>query len=169
MNMRGGWALAGLTAASLALVTACADMGGDEHVPVEVLYSGSHCGGDGSEPQLRRITDEEQFRAARDAMFRHVLGNDHAERLPAPDFHESIAVLATMGQRSTGGYGLELRDDRATLDNDALALSVTWTEPAEDAMVTQAITSPCLMLTLPRRDYDTIRAVDQDGKTRLRE
>ena len=169
MSMRCGSALAGLTAATLALATACADMGGDQHIPVEVLYSGSHCGGDGTEPHLRRIADEEQFRTERDAMFRHMLGNDHSDRLQAPDFDENIAVLIAMGQRSTGGYRLELRDDRAAVDNGAVELPVTWTEPDEDAMVTQAITSPCLMVTLPRQDYDTISAVDQDGETRARE
>ena len=161
--------LAGLAAATLTLTTACADMASNERIPVETLYSGSNCGGDQEGPRLRVITDHEQFQAERDAMFRHVVGGDHADRLAAPDFNDTIAVLVTMGQRPTGGYRLALREPRAAIDNGTVELPITWQEPDEDAMVTQAITSPCLMVTLPRQDYDTISAVDQDGETRARE
>lgn len=168
MSQRGLFLGTGLAGALLVTLAACADMNGNKGLPVETLRAGSHCGTTREEPRLRLITDREQLQELRQAMRGHVVGDDDNDRVTSPDLDDNVAVLIEMGQRPTGGYGLELREPHAVLANGTVTVPINWREPAEDAVVTQALTSPCLLLTLPRREFETIKAVDQHGHTRAR-
>jgi hypothetical protein len=42
-----------------------------------------------------------------------------------------------------------------------------WVSPAQDAIVTQMVTHPCLLVAAPKAAYTHIQVVDQTGRVRL--
>ncbi len=142
--MRNLWAL------SLILLLAACRSGHETPLTVTELYAGSHCGHEADEPTVRYFRDARQMPAAM---------AEHAERAEA-------FVLIEMGARPTGGYALQLADPTASVTDGVARLRVRWQEPAPEAMVTQAFTSPCLLLGLPAADYRRIEVLDQSGAVR---
>jgi len=67
---------------------------------------------------------------------------------PAVDFGTTLALAALLGQRPTGGYSISFVD--AVLSNGTLTVLVDITEPSEDAILIQAITSPYALAAVPR-------------------
>lgn len=77
------------------------------------------------------------------------------------------ALWITMGSQPTGGYGLQLANAVASVRKAVATIQVAWQQPAPGSFVTQAFTSPCLLLKVPRTGIETIRIVDQQGRLRL--
>jgi hypothetical protein len=71
-----------------------------------------------------------------------------------------------MGQRPTGGYALGLQDPTVAIANRVGTVVVRFQEPAPGAMVPQVLTSPCLLLKLPKDDLREVRVVDPTGLLR---
>ncbi len=122
-------------------------------IPVAVLYQGSQCRGTITgatwigrpqelPPALRRSGDYQW--------------NPDSEGL----------LWVNMGPRPTGGYRLELADPTARVRQSVATLQVTWQRPAPGSFVTQALTSPCLLLKMPHTGIRKIEVVDQDGRRR---
>jgi hypothetical protein len=74
-------------------------------------------------------------------------------------------ALVEMGQRPTGGYGLAV-SRAAVLRGELLILSATFISPGPDRMVSQALTSPCVLVRLPPGRYSTVEVQDQAGAAR---
>ncbi|TJY59378.1 protease complex subunit PrcB family protein [Sinimarinibacterium sp. CAU 1509] len=74
-------------------------------------------------------------------------------------------ALIQMGQRHTGGYGIAVSGDATRVDS-VLKLYATFFAPAQGAMTTQMITSPCVLVQLPPGGYDTVEVYDQTGAVR---
>lgn len=74
--------------------------------------------------------------------------------VPQPLAQGSVGVGVFLGERPTGGYGLLLRGQRLPGGE----LLVEWREkpPAEDAMVTQAVTRPWAIALFPTGDGKTL-------------
>lgn len=90
-------------------------------------------------------------------------GIDLVDRADLPD---GPLLLVEMGQRNTGGYFIEPKPD-ATIDRDrVLWLAARWTAPDADRMVVQMLTSPCVLLSVPPRDYRGFRVIDQNEELR---
>ncbi len=53
---------------------------------------------------------------------------------------QRVAIVAALGEKRTGGYSIEIT--RVTLRGSLLTVKATVTEPARDAIVTQALTYP---------------------------
>lgn len=71
---------------------------------------------------------------------------------PAPrvDFAQRTLILLALGERPSAGYGLEVRSlERRDV---AIALRVAETRPLPDSMQAQVVTSPYLVLSLPRHE-----------------
>jgi len=83
-------------------------------------------------------------------------------RLPQGPF-----ALVEMGERNSGGYGLAV-SRLAGRRGDTLILRGTFVAPGADEVSTQAITTPCVLVSLPREGYATVEIVDQDGRLRGR-
>ncbi|SFR52752.1 PrcB C-terminal [Marinobacter daqiaonensis] len=71
------------------------------------------------------------------------------------DFSAEHLLLVAAGRKPTGGYGIAL--DQSRLHDDVLDISVRVSEPGANQMVTQALTSPCLLLAVPSRGWDRVR------------
>ena len=70
-----------------------------------------------------------------------------------------------MGQKPTPGYAIELLTDSATLQEGSLNISSIWQQPAEDAILAQVLTSPCVAIMVSTARYDTVKINDQQGDT----
>lgn len=72
--------------------------------------------------------------------------------LPDVDFRRETIVAAFVGTKPSGGYGLTV--ERVTLEGNDVYLDLTETSPPADAMTTQALTSPWIMLRILRGDIN---------------
>lgn len=78
---------------------------------------------------------------------------------------EMIAIEG--GQRSTGGYGFTVQPT-AIIENRVLKLTGEWSQPAPGMAVTQAFSSPCVVIQAPAGDYDEIELRDVAGTLHAR-
>lgn len=81
---------------------------------------------------------------------------------PAVNFEASSVVTFFLGQRPTGGYGVQYVSARAS--GDTAVVTVRTTAPGPGSITTQALTSPFLSVTVSGR---FTRAVVQDESGRV--
>ncbi len=79
---------------------------------------------------------------------------------------EAPHALVDVGQRSSGGYGLAITRKAVLHEDGHLYLRATFVEPAEGAVVTQEITSPCVLVKLPKGNIPFVRVYDQTDRLR---
>jgi hypothetical protein len=72
--------------------------------------------------------------------------------LPSVDFRRETIVAAFAGTKPSGGYGLSV--ERVTLEGNDVYLDLNEITPAADAITTQALTSPWVMLKILRGDIN---------------
>jgi hypothetical protein len=150
-----------LFAWAILLIEGCGPMSAappaEKAIPLEVLYSGSHCGPQSRAPGAVWINRPADLPAL-------------ANHPPTASFQWNPemegALWIYMGTQPTGGFGLELAAPTAIVQQAAATVRVHWRRPSPDRFVTQALTSPCLLLKLPKDGLKTIKIVDQDGQPR---
>lgn len=108
-----------------------------------------HCGL--TAPGLVYISDSAEL----DRLEQLPSGNLSMNQLRALDLQQEHLVLVGLGQKSTGGYGLTL--ESAEIVDDVLELTLKAREPAEDATVTQALTTPCAVIAISPDDWQQLR------------
>lgn len=154
-----------LTALALTALGGCAATGGQQPLAAEQIYADGLCGRSSADAGARWIADAEELEVVRIQFGQYRLG---PPELPAVDFDSHGVLLVLMGKRQTAGYGLALSPGEAASVADGVAtVAVEWHEPDEGAMLAQVLTSPCVMITLPKADYERIDVVDQTGATRV--
>lgn len=79
---------------------------------------------------------------------------------------EAAHALVDVGQRRSGGYGLAVTRKAVLHEDGHLYLRATFVEPAEGAAVTQEITSPCVLVKLPKGRIPFVRVYDQTDRLR---
>jgi hypothetical protein len=151
------------------LLSACKLDGSPEPVRANVdatlLTQSSQCWNNAMAPSVAWITSLEAYRSAYNQTRRHILGD--ANPPPEVDFTHMGVIAVYMGQHSTAGYQLALASKTAELSNDdELTLLVSWTEPQADTLLAQVITSPCILVSIPKHDYSVIRVVDEGHSVR---
>lgn len=75
-------------------------------------------------------------------------------------------VLIEQGKRDTGGYSLELRGRGQVDEEGVLTLTGEWLEPAADRIVTQIITSLCVLVAVEPAAYTRVVLNDKNGTFR---
>lgn len=89
-----------------------------------------------------------------DAEFRKLWDTHSARTSPRPDppkvdFAREMVIAVFLGQKSTGGYSIEILD--ASLKDKEMVIS--WKKAAPDGgIVSQAFTQPHHMVVVPRTD-----------------
>ena len=133
---------------------------------VRLLYKGDQCKTNRLDPHAIWIEDPDQFKKTYARLTKHTIGaqQDLSSRV---DFSREGILIVAMGQKPTGGYGLELNREFAAISDDTAVLRVSWIEPPKGAVLPQIITSPCLAVILPKGPYSQIHLLDQDGNKRL--
>ncbi len=96
-------------------------------------------------PSYRLVRDEAELRS----LWNQLNGAQlRVPPLPNVDFRRETILVAMMGQRTTGGYSVDVRG--VTLEGGDLFVDVVLVEPAPDALTTQALTSPWTMVRVLR-------------------
>jgi hypothetical protein len=133
---------------------------------VRLLYQGNQCTTNRLNPHAVWIEDLDQFKKTYGRLTKHTIGaqQDHLSQV---DFSREGILVVSMGQKPTGGYGLELNREFAVISDDTAVLRVSWIDPPKDAILSQIITSPCLAIILPKGPYSQIQLLDQDAHLRL--
>ena len=115
----------------------------------EELASGNQASG-GESPRF--------FVATSQAELENVWGQAYGSLRPQPevpqvDFSQESVAGMFLGQKPTGGYGVNVQD--VTLEDGEVYVQVNVTEPAPDAITTQAFTNPWVMVRVERPDLST--------------
>ena len=76
-------------------------------------------------------------------------------------------AVVEMGARPTGGYGVAVAR-AAVLRGEALILKASFVSPAPGSLRTQALSSPCVLVQLPRGRYRSVEVQDQTGTVQAR-
>lgn len=74
---------------------------------------------------------------------------------PRVDFAKEAAVFLLAGSKPTGGYSIDVRG--ASVEGETLVVDAVVKPPAPDAIVTQAFTSPFVVVAVDRRDFKDVR------------
>ncbi len=119
-----------------------------EQLAWETIASGSQATGVEA-PRFELITDQQQLVS----FWTRV----HATQLQAPPlpnvtFERETLIAIFQGQKSTGGYSVQAR--RVVEERGELYVDVAFTEPAQDALTTQALTSPWTLVRVLRAGYE---------------
>jgi hypothetical protein len=158
----GAWVIP-LVPLLLSCVNPKAATGGGRDLPIRVIRSSLVCEGSAKGARVTWITDG--------ATFRRVLNADRPLGMPggptaAPtvNFRTEGVLRIEMGMRPTTGYGFEPRAVRAVVAAGTVTVHVTTVAPRPGGIVSQMITSPCILLQMPRGGYKRIRVQDQHGQ-----
>jgi len=127
-----------------------------------VVRASAQCGGEAAAISARWIPSEGALRAALGA------GGVFGEAAPSPaiDFKREGVLAVYMGQRPTAGYGLALHDPNVAIAKGVGTVVVRLEEPPPGAMVAQVLTSPCLLIRMPKAGLTEVRVVDPAGTVR---
>ena len=135
-----------------------------QRVPVRILYQDALCGGNHPTPSVTLVAGSDQLKRIFIESKGRMLGPSASA--PLVDFDEDHVVFIQMGQKPSGGYGIELAEPHATLNGGEALIRLRWIEPAPGATVTQILTSPCLIVSLPKGAYEEITITDENGNVR---
>lgn len=130
------------------------------NLPVSVIFSGNQCLCEQNDLQVKQVNDQTELNAFIDKGTRTLLGGSKTA-IPSVDFSKDAVVAIWLGKKPTAGYQLSLDNDVAELKNSHATIRINLTEPDKDAILAQTVTSPCMLLKLPKGGYDTIEVLSQ--------
>ena len=154
--------LAFVFAPALAMLNGCASAPeinpvADSSFVVREVGRSLYCKTTGIAPQVQLLNDAAAAWAWQEARGLSLSGPESLANTPH--------AIIEMGAKPTGGFGLavsraaELRDER-------VILSAIFFNPDGSGMVTQALTSPCVLVELPAGRYSEIEVRDVSGAVR---
>lgn len=139
--------------AGLALLAGCASSHvtedkRDAPLARQVTQS-AHCGLTG--PGLAYVQTAERLQQMLDLPTQNMA----VQQLRQVDLAKEHLLFVTLGERPTSGYSLSLSSVQST--TSTLQLAVAMRSPAPGTMTAQVITSPCVVVAVPARDWSEIR------------
>lgn len=131
-------------------------------IPVDVVYSSTHCGGGSVPPAVRRIRDATALRALSSPVL--TIDGDALKRLQFDPAELAAVTLlhVDMGERPTAGYTLSV--ERIEIDAGSVTVQADWNEPAPGMMLAQVITHPCVVVRVAATDVARVRVIDASGR-----
>ncbi|MFV2057999.1 MAG: protease complex subunit PrcB family protein [Thiohalomonadales bacterium] len=128
----------------------------------EVIFAGQQCNLSESSGVIW-INNPQRLEAVLKQTNSHMVAGN-PPRAPAVDFVKNAVVAVSMGQQRTGGYALEISKSPLQIENGSATLKLNYRQPGKGMMTIQMITSPCILIIVPRGDYKIFRAVTLTGK-----
>lgn len=89
------------------------------------------------------------------------------DSLKAVDFEREHLLLVSLGQKTTGGYGITLEE--SVIRDGVLEVRVSVRQPAADAMVTQVLTTPCAVMAVTPANWKRLTVSGAGMETLTRE
>jgi len=123
-----------------------------QQIPLQTIFSSNNCAI--SEEALKSINEQNEL----DDLLKSIPRSFGQTQISMPDvdYEKQSVILYALGQKSTGGYSIELYKPDATLKEEKLYLPIRIKKPASNSMQIQLITSPCQIYSLPHTDYSEI-------------
>ena len=91
------------------------------------------------------IRDEGEFAELWEKLFGH---RDETPERPEINFDETYVVFASLGERPTGGYAVEVTEARHMPDQNQVMVEVAERVPGEDCAAIQVLTFPYTVATV---------------------
>lgn len=132
----------------------------------KILYHSIQCGRSDNMPTVTKITNKNDLQVLFDRLSGPIFGTKSTAP-PNVDFEKESVVLIEMGQQPTTGYNITLGALTPAFEKGALILHLDWISPQPDAVNAQVITSPCLLISVPHKDYASILVNDQHDSLRI--
>lgn len=143
----------GTTITALVALSACsstpADLAATEH-SAQPQCAGISSGLTQVTPQIVQQLQQRQF-----------LNEPSDDKTKAAPAAPELLVAVSHGAQPSPGYRFELQS--ATVSEGVAQLNLHWTTPAPDSIQATVMTSPCLVLALPKGAYKRVVAQDQNG------
>jgi hypothetical protein len=131
--------------------------------PAELLNKGVYGSRTLHDASATWITDRMALEEVYSALNKRQLKND--ETLADMDFEAYGVLFLEMGQQQTGGYTIDFVPSLSRVVNGQAVIKILWNTPNEGAYVTQAMTSPFMLLKINLAGITSIRVVDRDEET----
>lgn len=128
-------------------------------VMVEEVVRAKACGTVTGESEVSVLPDLDALKAWA-ASRRVELQSTTGKPLP-----QSPYAVVEFGQRPNSGYGLAISRQAGMKDAD-LVLKGTFFEPTHGRWASDEPSSPCVVVSLPPREYRVVRVIDQTGRVR---
>ncbi|MGO1692063.1 MAG: protease complex subunit PrcB family protein [Marinobacter sp.] len=142
--------------AGYALLVGCASSDTVVEKPSEQLVrqviQSAHCGLTG--PGGAYVQTSERLRQ----LLELPTQNMAVQQLRQVNLKQEHLLFVTLGEKPTGGYSISLASVSVDSTENTLQLAMAVRSPAPGTMVTQAITSPCVVVAVPASDWSEIRA-----------
>ncbi|MBU0730684.1 MAG: protease complex subunit PrcB family protein [Proteobacteria bacterium] len=132
---------------------------------ITVLDSGIHFNRPGQKTQALWLRDNKSYEGLRGKIPRQMLGGSNKSFL-LPDFANEGILFVAMGEKPSAGYSLSLAEDTALLTDGIASVRIHWLEPQQGMITAQVVTSPWMMIRLPKLNFGKIRVTDQDDRVR---
>lgn len=111
------------------------------------------------------IADQQSYEALFKELFSRQISTPRPQAAVV-DFSKYAMLFISMGQQRTGGYSVKLASETMDVNNNRASVSVKWLVKKPGAMAVQMLTNPCLLLRVPRGNYQAVDVVDQVGRKR---
>ena len=132
-------------------------------VHLQTVLSSSQCGRLGGGTTVVLVTTDTEWHQ----IWRRLTGRQlPAPELPDINFRQSRVAIVSAGRFSTGGYGLNLYRDTASVKDGTMLLPVQLSEPAAGSVVTQALTWPCIAIAFPTTGVTRVEALGASSPLR---
>jgi hypothetical protein len=127
-------------------------------VPHQVLHASQACGT--GHASVQSVPDEAAL--ARLLQDGNLLGAPR--KSVAIDFTRTLVLQVSMGQQASAGAQLAVAGTRADAPSQQLVVDMLWSPPDPQRMNAMVITRPCVVFSVPRGDYRSVRVLDQQGR-----
>jgi hypothetical protein len=138
--------LAMRAACALLFLTCAAAAGGP--VELRTISRGANASARPSQPQAVAAFDD----AAYQRLWTSMIGGGEPQAI---DFATESAVFLLIGPKPTGGWSIDVRG--ATVEGETLVVDAAIKPPPPDAFVTQAFTSPYVVIAVMTKSFKDVR------------
>jgi hypothetical protein len=121
-------------------------------IPIQTLFSSNQCSK--VEQTISSINSAEEL-----DLLRETIKSKFSETRPISetiDFQKQTLILMAIGQKTSGGYEIQLQKNEALVKDKTLYLPVRIVNPESNTFQTQGMTSPCQVYLIPKTDFNTI-------------
>lgn len=123
-----------------------------QQIPLQTVFSSNNCAIE--EETLKSISEQAELISLLESIPKNF--GEAPLSVPEVDYEKQSVVLYALGQKSTGGYSIELYKTDATLKKQKLYLPIRVKQPDANSMHIQLITSPCQVYSLPHAEYSEV-------------
>ncbi|MFK7972080.1 MAG: protease complex subunit PrcB family protein [Bacteroidia bacterium] len=132
-----------------------------EMIPFTQIYADAYGNADGQGHVL--VSSADEWDEAWTSLYTL---QDPPPPMPEVDFSKDQVLIYRLGSRPSGGYGAEVAS--LTIEGNTLLVHILEKQPGAGCITTMAITNPFVVISLPKKDYDTVTVDVKIEKTPCR-